>query len=209
MSTSSIPLAKRSVAPIVAPHLAAISRVLTESWGSFAALRTDRPADMHSVSSSSRGMLVSDFTREPAHRIFKDTPGVKVDDRYGRPWLTLGEDEVSVRFRKLSPSLTLCRSDSGRATALAYHLHDPALPGMEESTILTAGYVLDQAEIGIERLMLVCHFGDEVLYAIALPGGAVSALRTTIQLPTNPLPAPMIRSARAAATKKLAGGAST
>lgn len=204
--TVQIPASKASITAIVTPHLASISQVHTEAWGRFADLRSDRPADMLGITASSRGMLVSDYTHEPAHRIFKGITGVKVEDRYGRPWLTLANGTVAVRFRKLSPDLALCRSDSGRATALAYHLPDPAIPGIPEATVLTAGYILDSHDIDIERQMLVCHFANELLYAIKLPGGIATAPPLTTQLPTSPLSEPMIRSARDTVAKRLAEG---
>lgn len=205
MSMTVVPLTEAQVAPLVEPHLAGLGSVLTEAWGRFAGLRAERPGDVFPISASSRGMLVSDYTHEPAHRLFKKVDGVVVEDRYGRPWVTLAGGTVSVRFRKLTSSLGLCRSDSDRATALAYHLPDPCLPDMPEATILTAGYVLDAAEIDIERLMLTCHFGDDLIYAIRIPGGATSAdATTTIQLPITPLSEPVIRSGRTAARKRLA-----
>jgi hypothetical protein len=90
---------------------------------------------------------------------------------------------------------------------LAFHLGDPALPHMPEATILTAGYVLDPSEMKIERLVLVCHLGDQLCYSFELPGAESRALAPT-QLRLTPLSDPMIRSARTAARRRLdeAGG---
>lgn len=203
-----LPLSRRRVEPVVSGHLERFAAVLQDAWTALDQVRASAPAQMAGACASSRGMLVSDFTREPAHRIFGPVRGVSVDDRFGRPWVNLAGGRVQVRFRKLTPSLQVCVSDSERATRLAYHLGDPVLPGMPEATILTAGYVLDVSELTMDRLVLVCHIGNRVHYSIDLPGGAAT-VRPPVQLPLVPLSAPIIRSAREAAAQRLARPAGT
>jgi hypothetical protein len=185
--------------------LATFAAVLDSAWGALTEVRRTSGAQMAQAGPSTRGMLVSDFTREPAHRLFAGRPGVYVDDRYGRPWVNLAGGRVQVRFRKLSETLQLCTNDSGRAARLAFHLGDPVLPGLEPATILTAGYVLNAAEMTITRMVLVCHVGDEVWYSITLPG-TPSMIETPTQLPLVPLSPPIIRSARNAAAERLEKG---
>lgn len=164
------PLSRELVAPLVADLLPCFGQVLIEAWDAFAITREKASRQMAFAGASSRGMLVSDFTREPAHRVFSSLPDVWVDDRFSRPWVNLAGGAVQVRFRKLTPELELCRNDSDRALHLAYHLGDPALPGMDPFTVLTAGYVLDPAEQTIKRLALVCHLGHkDVYYSIPIP----------------------------------------
>jgi hypothetical protein len=207
--------AGREVVELAAvPHLPLFGQVLTEAWNGFATARQLAPKQMAYAGSSARGMLVSDFTREPAHRIFNVVPEVAVeDDQFGRPWVSLAGGGIRVRFRKLTPDLGLCRSDSDRALSLAYHLGDPCLPGMENFTVLTAGYVLDRAEENIERLELVCHLGfTDVFYSLPIPMHATAGatgVTAPAQLPLAPISAPIIRSAQAAAAKRLAAGGNT
>jgi hypothetical protein len=209
------PQDREAVQEVVADQLARFGEVLTDAWTSFTAMRTQNPMQMAFASASSRGMLVSDFTREPAHRIFGPVGEASVDTRYGRPWIRLAGGAVQVRFRKLTGDLTLCRSDSDRALSLAHHLGDPYLPGMQPFTVLTAEYVLDRADQGIERLALVCHVGDRAVYysfPIAMthtaPAGVPAAGSVTdqgaAQLPLTPLSPPIIRSAQEAAAQRLA-----
>lgn len=217
------PLSQEAIEQIVVDHLPKFGRVLADAWEAFAATREQAAPQMIFASASSRGMLVSDFTREPAHRIFGPVADVWVDDRYGRPWVNLAGGSVQVRFRKLTPDLALCRNDSDRALSLAYHLGDPFLPGMEPATVLTAGYVLDLADQGIERLELVCHVGTkDVYYSFPIPLTATASIVSPVspastagtgigepgpaQLPLTPLSPPIIRSAQAAAAKRLAVG---
>jgi hypothetical protein len=217
------PQDREAVQVVVADHLARFGEVLTDAWTTFTAMRTKNPTQMAFASASSRGMLVSDFTCEPAHRIFGSLSAASVDTRYGRPWISLAGGAVQVRFRKLTRDLTLCRSDSDRALSLAHHLGDPYLPGMKPFTVLTAGYVLDPADQGIERLALVCHVGDRAVYytfPIAITTNALadapaatvpSAVPTdnvtepgVAQLSLTPLSPPIIRSAQRAAALRLA-----
>lgn len=201
------PLPAATVEPIVAEHLERFSLVLRQAWEALGAVQTTCPEQMSGAGSSTRGMLVSDFTLEPAHRIFDGVDGVRVDDRYRRPWVCLAGDQVQVRFRKLTPALQLCTSNSERATRLAFHLGDTLLPDTPAATVLTAGYVVDAVGVDLERLALVCHIGPRVHYVMDLPGGSATAGPVT-QLPLTPLSAPIIRSARAAATERLAKQAS-
>lgn len=217
--SSQAPKSREVVEEIVADYLPRFGQVLTDAWGAFSTTREQAAPQMAFASASSRGMLVSDFTHEPAHRIFAGVAEGWVDDRYGRPWVNLAGGSVQVRFRKLTSDLALCRNDSDRAFSLAYHLGDPALPGMEPATILTAGYVLDMAEQAIERLALLCHVGKEVYYAFPISAAATSAKPSIAespgqqwaasrQLPLTPLSPPIIRSAQQAAAERLVSGQS-
>lgn len=207
-SAQELPLSREAVEPVVAEHAARFAQVLEQAWSSLVAVRSAAPRQMSGAGASTRGMLVSDFTREPAHRVFAGVAGVEVDDRYGRPWVRLDGGRVQARFRKLTPALQICVSDSERATKLAFHLGDPLFPAEPEATVLTAGYVLDAAEMAIERMALVCHIGSRVHYALDLPGGCATVVAPT-QLPLVPLSPPIIRSARAAAAQRLAQRASS
>lgn len=201
----------------VADHLPRFGQVLVQAWGAFATARRLAPDQLVYAGASARGMLVSDFTREPAHRIFAQVADASVeDDKFTRPWISLAAGSIRVRFRKLTTDLALCRSDSMRALGLAYHLGDPCLPGMEPFTVLTAGYVLDGAEENIERLELVCHLGfNEVLYSFPVPLATAAtganpgsgSFAGPVQLPLAPLSRPIIRSAQTAAASRLAAGA--
>lgn len=232
------PAGRERVAPVLEGHLPRFGQVLVDAWDGYATARRLAAKQMANAGASARGMLVSDFTREPAHRIFNQVPEATVnDDRFGRPWVSLAGGKVRIRFRKLTPDLGVCRSDSDRAISLAYHLGDPYLPGMESFTVLTAGYVLNAAEDKIERLAMVCHLGfTEVIYSLPIPlahtistahatstPAAATAVATDtatdaatdagasrpVQLPLAPLSPPIIRSAQRAAAKRLATGSST
>lgn len=196
------PLSLDEVGPIVDPHLKKLASVLASAWRRFTKLRDVPDSAMAAASASSRGMLVSDFTLEPAHAKFAHVPDVWVDERYGRPWVNLAGGDVQIRFRKLRPDFGILLGDSDRATMLGYHLGDPCLDVLAEATVLTAGYVLDKAELDIAHLALVCHIGTEPLYSIPLAGGSATSTGPT-QLPLTPLSPPIIRSARSAATERL------
>lgn len=107
-----LPLNIRQVDPLVRAHLDRFAAVLQDAWTALDQVRASSPAQMAGAGASSRGMLVSDFTREPAHRVFEPVPGVSVDNRFGRPWVNLAGGRVQVRFRKLTTALQICVSDS-------------------------------------------------------------------------------------------------
>lgn len=201
------PAPREVVEPVVAPHLERFSQVMTMAWDSFTGCRERSPGQMGQAGAAARGMLISDFMRAPAHAVFAGVPGARVVTRFQRPWVHLDGGEVQVRFKVLTPALGIAPGQSERAMRLAYHLRDETLlEEPKEATILTAGYVLDAAQSKVERMALVCLLGySQVHYWFPLPGGAAQAAPT--QLPLTPLSAPIIRSARAAAEKRLADGA--
>ena len=130
-----LPAPQDLVAAVVEAHRPRFAQVLEQAWESLACVRSASPQQMSSAGASTRGMLLSDFAREPAHRLFDGVPGVSVDDRYGRAWVCLAGGRVQVRFRKLTPTMQICVSDSERATRLAFHLGDPLLPEMPEAQL--------------------------------------------------------------------------
>lgn len=209
MSDHQTPQGRDVVEPIVSGHLAGFARVLEDAWQAYADACSFRGSRMGYAKAAARAMLISDFTVEPAHRVFAALPGVWVDDRFGRPWVNLAEGSVQVRFRALDSALGLCRSDTDRALRLNYHLGDPVLPDLAPATILTAGYVMDASGLAIERMALVCHLGSEVHYSIAIPSSAADAAVVEegcgdpVQLPLMPLTPPIIRSAQSAALERL------
>ena len=202
------PVDKSVVEEALGDHLPRLGRVLSNAWDSFVAAREAAAPQMAFASASSRGMLVSDFAREPAHREFASVADAWVDDRYGRPWVNFSGGAIQVRFRKLTAEYGLCPAKSARATMLAYHLGDPLFPELPRPTILTAGYILDAAEHNVEEMALVCHVGDNFHYAIPISpvdsmAGAPGTTTSPAQLPLTPLSPPIIRSAQKAARARL------
>lgn len=199
-----IPWSREVVEPLVAPHLDRFADVLSQAWEGFSEARDSRRGRIGEVGAGSRGMVVSDLTRGPAARVFDGVAGARVVERFDRPWVHLAEGLVQVRFRKLTSTLAIAPGQSERSRRLAYHLPDLTLDeGAWEATVLTAGYVLGPGGVGIEQMALVCHLGfHQVHYWFPLPGGEVA--NRPAQMPLAPLSEPIIRSARAAALKRLA-----
>lgn len=214
MSDYQAPQGRDVVEPIVSDYLAGFARVLEDAWQAYADACSFQGSRMGYAKAAARAMLISDFTVEPAHRVFGALPGVWVDDRFGRPWVNLAGGSVQVRFRALDIALGLCRSDTDRALRLDYHLGDPALPDLAPATILTAGYVPDASGMAIDRMVLVCHLGSEVHYSMAIPASGAIAPSVEegrgdpAQLPLMPLTRPVIRSAQSAALGRLSADAS-
>lgn len=202
------PADKGAVEEALVDHLPRLGRVLNSAWDSYVAARETAAPQMAFASASSRGMLVSDFVREPAHREFASVGDAWVDDRYGRPWVNFAGGAIQVRFRKLTADYGVCPARSRRATRLAFHLGDTLFPELGHATILTAGYILDAAEQNLEKLALVCQVGDNFHYAIPISttasiAGAPGAGASPAQLPLTPLSPPIIRSAQQAARARL------
>ncbi|MBT2533947.1 hypothetical protein J7E83_17810 [Arthrobacter sp. ISL-48] len=204
ITEATAPLPRDVMGPLVEPHAARLSQVLLEALTAFNRAADSSPAEFAQLGAAARGLLVADFVREPALRIFGGVWDAEVDLRHGYPWVSLNGGRIQIRFRKLGRDLSLSPSDSARSKMLSFHLGEPCLPGLEPATVLTAGYVLDETGIKPERLALVCHVGTVLHYAMDLPMiGAVQPAPE--QIPVFPLSAPLIRSAQGAAKLRLPG----
>jgi hypothetical protein len=195
-SGASVPVSRDVALSVMEPYLADLAGVLLDAWGDFVAARDQAGFALARVGGAARGMVVADLMTAPVHQRFGNRTGVEVQSRMNQPWLRVrgASAMVDVRFRKLDSSFAICSSDSDRSQALSFHLPDPALPGMPETTVLTAGYVLDLAGRTIEAMALVCHVGRALHYVLDLPHGR-GVVGTPTQLPLAPLPEPVIRSA--------------
>lgn len=196
------PWDEAAVSLAVGDHLGRFAEVLRRAWRSYAAVRDGAPAEMALTGPSSRGLMLWELTKVPAHQVFAGVPGVRVEDRYGSAWVVLAGGRVQVRFRKLTPAFELAPCVTDRALALAFHHGDPLIPDVPAFTVLTAGYVLDAAELSVRSLALVCHVGRQPHYVIPLPADTDGVTGAT-QLPLAPLPDPVIRSARETVTRRL------
>lgn len=204
-SSLDAPLPKEVIASIVEPHLGRLGSVLTRAWDDFVVTRDAPTGHLTRIRAASQGMVISDLLAEPARAQFAGVPGAEVVMRFDRPWVHLDGGRAQVRFRSLTPTLGICPGQSDRAVRLAFQMPDDTLDieVPPEGTVLTAGFVLDPSRLRIQRLALVCHVGfNKVHYWFPLPGGDIVAAPT--QMPLAPLSDPIIRSAQAAAVKRLA-----
>jgi hypothetical protein len=204
-----VPVPRDVALAVMEPYLADLSGVLHDAWGDYVGARDQAGFMLVRVGAAARGMVVADLMTAPVQKRFGNRVGVEVQSRMSRPWLRVhGADAtVDVRFRKLDARFAVCPSDRGRARALSFHLPDPVLPGMPETTVLTAGYVLDVTGRTIEATALVCHVGRALHYVVDLPAGGC-VVGTPTQLPLAPLPQPIIRSAMDGARRSMGHRAS-
>ena len=199
------PLPLEQVIPLVRDYRGQLAGVLTDAWADWSSILAASSTLVSRAGGGSRGMLVSDLLREPAHRRFGALPGARVSMRYGQPWIELAAGRIWVRFRKLSTSLALSPNESERARRLSLHLGDPLFPEEPAATVLTAGYILNPSETRLAALALVCHVGAQVHYKIDLPLDRPAADPAPNQLPMAPPPEPIIRRSQDSARRP--GGA--
>lgn len=199
-----VPLPRAAALAIVKPYAVDLAGVIADGWAALTEALEESPRLTSDSSAATRGMLMADLMKQPAHRRFRNRADVEVQERYAQPWVRLwgAGTCVDVRFRRLTPSLALAPCRSERGEALSFHLPDPVLPGMPEATVLTAGYVTNASGDELADVVLVCHLGAEVLYTIDLLGPTPQR-STPTQIPLTPLSDPIIRSARMAARDRL------
>lgn len=197
------PLDEAAVSMLVDEHLGRFAEVLGRAWHSYTVIRDGAPAEVALTGPGSRGLMLWELTKVPAHQVFAGVPGVRVEDRYGSAWVVLAGGRVQVRFRKLTPAFEIAPCTTDRALALAFHHGDPRIPDVPAFTVLTAGYVLDAAELSVRSLALVCHVGRQPHYVLPLPYAGTGDVTAATQLPMAPLPDPVVRSARETVRRRL------
>lgn len=116
----------------------------------------------------SRASMISDWIAADAAARFVNIGGASVVYSYRRPRILLAGGELQVRFKKLDQHLRIGTPTTGQQLALAYHQLAPSLPGMPSPTVITAGYVLNDTETDLARIVAVCHYGADVYYSVDL-----------------------------------------
>lgn len=181
-------ISKDEAAVLLEPHIPLLHDCLARAWSAWCGLR-DREAQAGiELGPIARARIVYELVVKHARIAFADVPRVAVSQKRGFLVLVFG-DRAVVRFKKLKKNLMPSSARTRQQELFAAQLELPGLPA--PATYLNAGYVLNETQLEIERIVLSCIESAELRWWLDLDLGLVGA--TTPLAATTPLPAPSIQ----------------
>lgn len=195
MATLIAPLPRRRARRILGRFEGLLAGAVFDAWEDWQVMGQLAPIQRGMLKASSRAFDLSDFIGEHVQRRFAGVSAATVTMKYQRPLVGLADGLVQVRFKKLSPKLAVSFSATTRQVRLALHQDEPALPGLPSPTVITVGYVLDDTETNLQKIVAVCHVGKRVEYVVPL-AMPVQANAAPTLLAAAPSRRTLVRSAR-------------
>jgi len=147
----------------------------------------------HVLSPRTQSGIIHDHITHHAKSLLGSIPGVKTFTRKGIFTVALIET-ADIRFKKLDAKL---RSSNVRTQQHNRYSLQLSLDGFEDLPRLTAGYILDDLRLALERAFVTLQVGRTVRYAIPLGGASGQAV---LPFP-NPITPPLAPRSRVRAKK--------
>ncbi|MHB8542042.1 MAG: hypothetical protein ACYDCD_14050 [Candidatus Acidiferrales bacterium] len=163
------------------PYLELLAECIQHGWDAW---EKDYAHKQHILTARSRSAIVFDEIVSRAQSTFSGLPGVNFQRARNTFLLYLG-DNIVIRFKKIGKN-GKCSSIETRQQVL-FKLQIQ-LPGMENGTMLHAGYALDDLQQRIIRKSVVCQFSNRILWAIELPVEPTGNVETIPFVPTPEAP---------------------
>lgn len=148
----------------------------------------------HILSSRSRSTIFHDHIVYHAQSVFASVPGIRAFMQRGIFTVCVSE-QVDFRFKKLDSKM---RASNVRTEQSRKYSMQLRLEGFEDLPRLTAGYSLDELQLGLAQMCVTLQVGRRIEYIVDLNGSAGQQL---IPFPA-PAPAPSGKS-RVRAKKKI------
>ena len=111
--------------------------------------------------------LIHDFIQIRAREKFANEPNIKVDEFNGMFGLLISK-RLFVRFKKLTPEMKASNVSTDQIEL--FNKQQLEIPGTEQVTMLTAGYVPDATWTIIQSIVLTCKINDELKWHKDLHG---------------------------------------
>lgn len=182
-------ISKEEAADLLHSHLALLHDCVARAWKQWCGLRDREVQAGIELGPIARARIVYELIVRCARVAFSDVPGVSVSQKRGFLVLVFG-DRAVVRFKKLKKSLLPSSARTRQQELFAAQQELPGLP--PPATYLNAGYVLDETQLEITRIVLSCVEGGDLRWCLDLDLGLVSA--AVPLAPIAPLPPPIVRS---------------
>jgi hypothetical protein len=182
-------ISKEEAAELLQSHVALLHDCVARAWKEWCGLR-DREAHAGiQLGPIARARIVYELIVRCARVAFSDVRGVSVSQKRGFLVLVF-DDQAVVRFKKLKKSLLPSSARTRQQELFAAQQELPGFP--PPATYLNAGYVLDETQLEITRIVLSCVEGKELRWWLDLDVGLVGA--SVPLAAAAPLPAPIVRS---------------
>ena len=142
-------------------YLPLFAECIEHGWGQW---KTKYTQQHRILDARARASVVYCEIKEEAMRIFDRVDGVVVKTRNGSVFIYIGDD-ILVRFKKLKPSGHASNIMTGSQRCL---YGQQPIPGFLPGNHITAGYVLDDSQQSIQRMLLVYQEENRILWTIEL-----------------------------------------
>lgn len=167
-------LSKQQAEERLQPHLEILDESIQGGWDAYHEHYSHRH---HVLDARARAAIVFRETVHIAKQRFALLAGVSYVEKRGSFFLYIGDDIV-LRFKKINKK-GLCSNIETRQQML-FELQ-MQLPGIEEGTLLHAGYQLDDLQVRIARKLVVCQYSRRVMWAFNLSSKPDSGNVTVMQ----------------------------
>jgi hypothetical protein len=200
MSKSKLPgrpgvLSREEAWEIIAPHFSRLETCFHLAWKDWKAIRESVRCNLKT---RARACIIHDRATYHARHLFTEVPEVRCAEHRG--FLTIHiQERAEIRLKKLDAKLR-----SSNILTLFQKLYGMQFPLFGEdvfTTRLTAGYQMDKMNAEMERVVVTCQDGVNVLYFFDGNDGDAALFRRIEQSAqvSNDQPAPRVRAKK---TKK-------
>jgi len=166
-------ISKEEAANLLRQHLPLIQDSVARAWDDWCGLRDRELKAGIEIGPMPRARIVYELIVKRARVAFADIPGVTVSQKRGFLVLVFG-DRAVVRFKKLKKNLLPSNARTHQQELFAAQGELPGLP--PPATYLNAGYVLDDTQLEITRIVLSCVEATDLVWSLDLDLGLVGVL---------------------------------
>ncbi len=183
----------------LAPHLLSIGECIKDGWRAWEAFGEKAPELRAPLSPIARANFVYCHIVQAAKRRFQDILNVHLSEKAGF-LAVIFENKVVVRFKKLNERGKFSLSKTRQSELFMAQL---GIPGIGDApTKLIGGYMLDQLQVAILDVRLICPRSRDIEWSMSIPAQVPTTLSSdacnTIELK------PVVRSNRVAKKDKQA-----
>ena len=159
---------------LLAPYVAIIRKAMDEGWNRWEELGNGASHLKHPLLARTRANFISDHIAHFIDQRFRGDKHALVTKDRGFLLLNI-RGKLLIRFKKLDKN---GRSRNILTKQQRLFAFQRPLPGLEDETRLTAGYRLDELQIGIQDVLITCPVGKEMrwMYTIEAPAAMVMPL---------------------------------
>jgi hypothetical protein len=182
-------ISKDEAADLLEPHLELLQDCVARAWDDWCGVRDRELKAGIEIGPMPRARIVYELIVKRARAVFADIPGITVSQKRGFLVLVFG-DRAVIRFKKLKKNLLPSSARTHQQELFSTQQELPGLP--PPATYLNAGYVLDEAQLEITRIVLSCVESTDLVWSLDLDLGLVDVVVPAAG--TAPLPAASIRS---------------
>lgn len=165
-------ISKSTATNLLTHHLPTLQRCLHDAWSEWQKLRDEQLARGNELSPTARARIIYDTAVSRARAAFAEIPEVLVSQKHGFLVLVFGQ-QVAIRFKKLRNNLLPSGVRTRQQEMFATQEEIPGIP--DPATYLIAGYVLDAAQVRIERLVVTCADGLGLRWVLDLEANGESS----------------------------------